>query len=134
MKPHGQLAGLLLSLGLVVPNLHADRVVLVAGGGDKTTGPAAQCRLKAPFGVDFDASGNMYIVEYDGGERVLKVDAQGMLTVAAGTGEKGHSGDGGLATQAKFNAMHSLAVGPGGDVYIADTMNNCVRKLEAASG
>ncbi|PYK99599.1 MAG: hypothetical protein DME19_08075 [Verrucomicrobia bacterium] len=119
---------------LFAPALHAERVMVVAGGGDDVTGPAARCRLHAPFGIDFDHSGNMFIVEMAGGERVLKVDRSGMLTVIAGTGEKGDSGDGGPAAQAQFNGMHSLAVGPGDDIYIADTWNNRVRRIDAKTG
>jgi sugar lactone lactonase YvrE len=76
----------------------------------------------------------MFIVEMTGGERVLKVDLRGMLTVFAGTGEKGDSGDGGPAAQARFNGMHSLAVGPGEDVFVADTLNNRVRRIDVKSG
>ena len=52
----------------------------------------------------------------------------------AGTGRKGSSGDGGPATEAEFNGPHSLAIAPNGDLYIADTWNNCVRRIEAATG
>src|SRR5206468_9260043 len=92
------------------------------------------CRLRAPFAVDFDRRGNMYIAEMAGGERVLKVDRQGMLTVAAGTGEKGDSGDGGPAAQAQFNGMHSLTVGPADDLFIADTLNQRVRRIHTGTG
>jgi len=118
-------------MALMVPTLYAERVTLVAGGGDQVTGPAARCRLHAPFAVDFDRAGNMYIAEMAGGERVLKVDRQGVLTVIAGTGVKGDSGDGGPAVQAQFNAMHSLAIGPTDDLFLADTWNNRVRRLDA---
>lgn len=123
-----------LTVVLSTPILHADRVVLVAGGGNGTTGPANNCRLHAPFGVDFDRAGNMFIVEMAGGERILKVDSRGTLTVVGGTGEKGDSGDSGLATQARFNGMHSLAVGPGDDIYVADTLNSRVRRIDAKTG
>src|SRR6267378_7763113 len=92
-----QLSFIALVFALFAPALHAERVVVIAGGGDDVTGPAARCRLHAPFGIDFDHSGNMFIVEMAGGERVLKVDRSGMLTVIAGTGEKGDKGDGGPA-------------------------------------
>src|SRR2546430_14499061 len=113
-----QLSFITLLFTLFAPALHAERVVVVAGGGDDVTGPATRCRLHAPFGIDFDRTGNMFIVEMAGGERVLRVDGRGMLTVFAGTGEKGDSGDGGLAAQARFNGMHSLTVGPRGDLFI----------------
>jgi DNA-binding beta-propeller fold protein YncE len=111
----------------------ADKLVLVAGGGNKTEGLAVDARLNGPFGVDFDKAGNMYIVELPG-QRALKVDAGGNLTVVAGTGEKGDSGDGGPARKARFNSMHSLAIGPDGVIYLADTFNNRIRKLDPKTG
>lgn len=112
----------------------ADRLVLVAGGGNQGDGaPATNARLHNPFGVDFDKSGAMYIVELEGGH-VHAVDAKGIFTTIAGTGAKGDSGDGGPAKNAVFNAMHSLAIAPSGDIYIADTLNNRVRKLDPRAG
>src|SRR5207253_7715670 len=96
---------LMLVATLTTPALYAGPVVLVAGGGNEVTGAAAQCRLHSPFAVDLDRAGNIYIAEMAGGERVLKVDRLGMLSVIAGTGEKGNSGDGGPAAQAQFNVM-----------------------------
>ncbi len=110
------------------------RLVLVAGGGTGPDGsPAAQAELRTPFGVDFDKSGNLYIVEFTG-HRLRKVNSRGVISTIAGTGEKGSRGDGGPARDAKFNSMHSLAIAPDGDVYLADTWNNRVRKIEARSG
>jgi len=112
----------------------ADKVVLVAGGGTAEQGkPATQCQLFEPFGVDFDKSGTMYLVEMGG--RLLKVDDKGVLTVVAGVAnKKGDAGDGGPAAKALFNGPHSLAVAPSGDVYVADTWNNRVRKFDAKTG
>jgi DNA-binding beta-propeller fold protein YncE len=116
------------------PAALADNVVVVAGGGKGTDGvPATQARLNTPFGVDFDRAGNMYIVEMTGA-RVLKVDRKGILTVLGGTGTKGDHGDGGPATAAQFNGPHSLAVAPDGTVYLADTWNNRVRKIDPKTG
>ena len=127
------LGGLCLTLQ-VAALAHADQLVLVAGGGtEKDQVPATKARLIAPFGVDFDKSGNMYVVELTG-ERVLRVDAKGTLTIAGGTGTKGDSGDGGPATKASFNDMHSLAAGRDGFIYLADTLNNRIRKLDPATG
>jgi hypothetical protein len=113
----------------------ADRLVRIAGGGtggDKV--PATEAKLIAPFGVDFDELGNMYIVELSG-QRLLRVDAKGLFHVVAGAAEqKGHEGDGGPAAKARFNGMHSLAVGPQGDVFLADTWNNRIRKYEPKTG
>src|SRR4051812_4785562 len=79
----------------------ADHVILVAGGGQSPSGVAAgQAKLTTPFGVDFDAHGNLFFVEMDG-HRVGRIDPQGVLTTVAGTGRKGYSGDGGPATKAE---------------------------------
>jgi hypothetical protein len=123
-----------LLLGLLQTISRAQRVVLVAGGGTEKTGPATNCAVHAPFAVDFDRAGNMYIAEFAGGERVLKVDPRGELTIFAGTGEKGNSGDGGPATEAKFNSMHHLIVGPRDDIFVADSFNSRVRRIDARNG
>jgi DNA-binding beta-propeller fold protein YncE len=98
------------------------RVVLVMGEG-----------LKEPFGVDFDAAGNMYVVEM-AGNRVSVLDPSGALRVLAGTGEEGLSGDGGPAEKARFHGPHHLTLGPDGALYVADTFNNCVRKIDLRTG
>jgi sugar lactone lactonase YvrE len=90
-------------------------------------------KLDSPFGVDFDAAGNMYIVELSGG-RVHKLDTQGNFTTISGDGSKGHSGDGGPAKDATFNGMHNVAVTPDGDLYISDSWNHCIRKIDGQSG
>ena len=117
----------------VAGEARADRLMLVAGGGTQVEGPASKCRLNGPFAVDFDKKGNMYIAEFTG-QRLLKVDAKGNLTVVAGTGKKGDSGDGGPGLKAQFNSMHHLAVGPDGSVYLADTWNNRTRKFDPKTG
>lgn len=122
--------GAFLSL-LAVTACRADKLVLVAGGAkDGDNIPATQAQLKTPFGVAFDKAGNVYFVEYTG-HRVRKIDAKnGDVTTVAGTGEKGFGGDGGPALKATFNSMHNLAVAPNGDIYVADTANNRVRKID----
>jgi sugar lactone lactonase YvrE len=119
---------------LLLPSVYGEKLALVAGGGSETTGPAVNCRVHNPFGIDFDRAGNAYIVEMAGGERVLRIDPAGKLIVLAGTGEKGDSGDDGPALQARFNGMHSLAVGPGDDLYLADTWNNRMRRIDPKTG
>jgi len=112
----------------------ADKVVLVAGGGTKDgDGHALEAKLQGPFGVDFDKAGNLYFVEMTG-HRVGRVDGKGILTIIAGTGKKGNAGDNGPALQAEFDSMHSLAIGPAGNIFLADTWNNRVRKIDAKTG
>ena len=112
----------------------ADQLVLMAGGGTADVDvPATKARLVQPFGIDFDKAGNAYLVELEGG-RVLRVDPKGMLTRIGGTGSKGNGGDEGPARKATFNGMHSVAVTPDGTVYVADTWNNRIRKIDPETG
>jgi DNA-binding beta-propeller fold protein YncE len=110
----------------------AESVVLIAGGGIAEKDAAAtECRLHMPFGVAFAPTGATLIVEMTNGNRLLEIDAAGRLAVLAGTGVKGFSGDGGRATEATFDGLHTLAAAPNGDVYLADTWNNRVRRYDA---
>lgn len=114
---------------------HAERIVLVAGGDREATDiPATEARLHEPFGVEFDAAGNLWIVEMAAGNRLLKVDAQGVLAHIAGQRTAGNGGDGGPALAAQFNGPHNLAVLPGGDVLIGDTWNGRIRRVRAGAG
>src|SRR5262245_45132356 len=125
----GLLAGVIL-LGLA-GSAAAEKLVLVAGGGQEAGGgvAATQAKLGAPFGVVLDAGGNLLVVEMTG-HRVGKIDGKGTLTILAGNGQKGDGGDGGPGPDATFNGMHGLAVAPDGTVYLADTWNNRIRKLD----
>jgi DNA-binding beta-propeller fold protein YncE len=69
-----------------------------------------------------------------GGNRVSVLRRDGTLSVLAGTGEKGLSGDGGPAARARFNGPHHLMIGPDGALYVADTFNNCVRRIDLETG
>ena len=89
--------------------------------------------LNEPFGVDFDAQGRAYIVQMTG-NRVSVLDENGKLSVLAGTGEKGAPADSVPGAQALFNGPHHLLVGPDGALYVADTFNNCVRRIDLATG
>ena len=126
----------LLCASLALPLVaHADKIVLVAGGPQDAVGiPAVYAKLKEPYGTGFDASGNLWFIESGSGNRLLKVDADGMLTHIAGQPKPGASGDGDPALQAQFNGPHSLAVLPNADVLIADTWNGCVRKVAVKTG
>jgi DNA-binding beta-propeller fold protein YncE len=112
----------------------ADRIILVAGGGEEGDGAAAaKAKLSGPFGVGADKDGDLFIVEMPG-QRLRRIDGKGVLTTIAGTGAKGFAGEGGPAMKAEFDGPHSLAVAANGDVYLADTWNNRVRKIDAKTG
>jgi len=88
--------------------------------------------LHEPFGVDFDSAGRAYIVQMTG-NRVSVLDEGGTLRVLAGTGEKGPAADTVPAAEARFDGPHHLLVGPDGALYVADTWNNCVRRIDLAT-
>ncbi len=118
---------------LTADKTNAGKLVLIAGGGTQEENvPATQAKLNQPFAIGFDKAGNAYMVEL-AGNRVLKVDARGILTVFAGTGKKGDAGDGGPARRASFNGMHNLIVGDG-ILYLCDTWNNRVRTVNLKTG
>lgn len=110
-------------------------VSIVVGSLSQAEGGAANAvsPLKSPFGVDFDSQGNMLIAELEGG-RVHRLSADRQFATIAGDGSKSYQGDGGPAAEATFNGMHNVAVTPNGDIYIADSWNHCIRKIDAESG
>ena len=132
MRHTAVLASLLFALA--APAGAADKLVLVAGGGDGADGTeATKAKLIQPFGVDF-VQDSVLIVEMAKGERLRGVNLQGKaLTLAGVEGQKGNDGDGRNARKATFNGMHGLAVREFG-VYLADTWNNRVRVVNLISG
>jgi hypothetical protein len=82
-------------------------------------------------GIALDGAGNAYIAD-TGSNRVLFYNAlASSITVFAGTGAAGNTGNGGLATAATLNGPKAVAIGTDGSVYIADTGNNVIRKVSA---
>ncbi|HZK82430.1 MAG TPA: hypothetical protein VFC46_15215, partial [Humisphaera sp.] len=108
----------------------ADKLVLVAGGpgGDSST-TATTAKLNKPFAVAFDTAGNMYIGEFEGCS-IRKVDTHGVISTISGDGKPGFAGDGGPASGGKFNLIHDIVIGPDGNLYIADSSNRRVRKID----
>lgn len=112
----------------------------LAGGGDlwaqEADGePATNANLWEPNAVAVDANGTVYFTG-QGMPWVRKVDPKGTLTTVAGNsylevGEGGFDGDGGPGTKAELNTPRDLAIGPHGALYIADTFNSRVRRVDA---
>jgi sugar lactone lactonase YvrE len=109
-------------------------VATIAGGyvGDEGKATAASLNLSSyPPHIGFDPAGNLYIA--DGGNcRVRKVSPAGEISTFAGTGICGYSGDGGPATSAMLFLPGAVAADNNGNVYIADTDNNVIRKVDKA--
>ena len=91
-------------------------------------GAATAARLSSPSGVVVDWAGNLYIADQDS-HRIRKVDTAGGISTVAGTGTSGFSGDGGAAVAARLNAPYGVAVDGSGNLYIADGLNNRIRKV-----
>jgi sugar lactone lactonase YvrE len=108
-------------------------ITTVAGNGSATYagdgGAATNASLYYPFGVAFDASGNLYIADYDN-TRIRKVDTNGIITTVAGNGSNGFSGDGGAATNASIRLPSGVAFDASRNLYIADYGNNRIRKVD----
>lgn len=89
--------------------------------------------LHRPFGMAFDGAGTMYIVELEGG-RLLCFAGGKLETIAGREGKKGYAGDGGPAAEALFNGPHNVAATPEGVLYVSDTWNHAVRRIDTRSG
>jgi sugar lactone lactonase YvrE len=111
----------------------AGALMVVAGtgvggyGGDG--GPAAKARLFAPHDVVLDAAGNMFVADtYN--HRVRRIDRNRIITTVAGNGRAAYAGDGGPAVRASLDNPQGIAVGPDGSLFIADTYNHVVRRVD----
>jgi sugar lactone lactonase YvrE len=108
-----------------------------AGGFAGDGGPAVNAQFRSPLQLAFDGLGNLYVLDW-GNVRIRKIDPQGVITSIAGNGTTGFSGDGGPATQATFNVgpedFGGLAADSQGNVYLADTFNDRVRRIDGRSG
>jgi sugar lactone lactonase YvrE len=113
-------------------NISTGAETVIAGGPNPTVGdggPATSASLNIPGGMAIDSSGNLYVAERYG-ERVRKITPGGTITTVAGSGAQGFSGDGGPATSAALAFPQDVGVDTAGNIYIADTGNNRVRKVD----
>ena len=94
-------------------------------------GRAGWARFLDPVGVAADVAGNVYVVDQEG-NRVRKIDTSGIISTLAGTGEAGSGGDGGPASSAQLFHPAGVAADTSGNVYIADTGNRRVRRIDRA--
>jgi trimeric autotransporter adhesin len=130
----------LLALALVVlapMAVRAQTITTVAGGGSVCPAPATPCALTVsvggPSAAVKDASGNFLILD-DYQNRILKVDTNGNLTIFAGNGAPGYTGDGGPAANAELNGPRSMFIDGFGNIFIADADNGVIREIAGSTG
>ncbi|MGE5548948.1 MAG: OmpL47-type beta-barrel domain-containing protein, partial [Bacteroidota bacterium] len=89
--------------------------------------PATAAKLYYPSGVAIGPEGSIYITDQN---RIRRVGPDGIIATIAGTGVGGYSGDGGPAREAKMTISHGVAIGPDGSIFISDTDNNRIRRVD----
>ena len=104
------------------------RITTIAGDGlpGASNGGGRRTRFADPFGVVLDQAGNLYVADGGDNNTIRKIDAAGASTVLAG-GTEGYAE--GKGSAASFNTPSGLAIDAAGNVYVADTGNNAIRKI-----
>jgi DNA-binding beta-propeller fold protein YncE len=121
-----------------VVELASGVITTFAGTGQEGSsgdgGPATRATLLGPRALAFDSTGDLYICLRND-HKVRKIDIRtGIIRPLAGTGERGYTGDHGPALQATFNGPKEIAVDRQGNIFVVDTENHCIRRIEATSG
>ncbi len=113
-------------------------ITTIAGnGGTQFAGDGGQATASTVYiagmhnGLAVDRAGNLYIAD-DGHHRIRKVDTKGIITTVAGNGSLNYSGDGVAATKTSLYRPTGVAVDPAGNIYIADTNNFRIRKVDTS--
>jgi hypothetical protein len=110
-------------------------ITTIAGNGTQgfsgDGGPALSASLYRPNGVFVDSSNNIYIADTFN-SCVRKINSAGIITTIAGNGTPGYSGDGGKATSALMRTPFAIDMDAAGNLYIADTFNDAIRKVTPA--
>ena len=124
---------------------HTGIITTIAGDGTAgfsgDGGPAVRALLNNATHITGDGQGTIFFIDFDdvsSTARIRKITPDGLISTVAGVGPPGFSGDGGPATQAQFNLgfadKGSLARDPKGNLYIVDTGNNRIRKVDGSTG
>ncbi|MGD1071167.1 MAG: IPT/TIG domain-containing protein [Bryobacteraceae bacterium] len=116
INPYGIIA---LTAGTNIPGFSGD-------GAPATAASLVDCQ-----GMAIDSSGNLYVADTGNG-RIRRISAAGTISTVAGNGTSGFSGDGGLAIGASLAEPKGVAIDGAGNLYIADTNNNRIRKVSTS--
>lgn len=128
-------SGFLLCTALLAAFPEGPTISTVVGNGklgfSGDGGPASSAQVFNAHGIAFDSSGNLYIADTDN-QRIRKVSRSGIISTVAGNGTEGFRGDGGPATSAGLGNPWGVALDPSGNLYIADSANCRVRKVDSS--
>lgn len=117
-----------------VKNIEQGKVFTIAGNGsggfNGDENPALQAKLSSPYDVAVRKDGSYYIMDH-GNSRVRLVDPLGVIHTVAGAGKDGFNGDNIPATEAQLNRPYGLCLDADENLYIADTYNNRIRKVDS---
>ncbi len=114
--------------------IKAQIISAFAGGGSGGDGsPAISASIYDPNSLTFDKQGNLYFSQ-SLSHKIRKIDTAGIITTIAGTGTGGFNGDNQLATAAELYQPNGIAIDTFGNIYIADGINNRIRKIDIATG
>jgi hypothetical protein len=92
-------------------------------------GPSKEAQFKNPMGIAIATDGTIYVSEYKN-LRIRKISTDGLVSTLAGSGEIGKAD--GIGAKASFNGPAGLAIGPSGNIYVADESNHIIRKVTPA--
>jgi streptogramin lyase len=101
----------------------------IEGGGGGDGGLAINAQLNYPSSIAFDKYGNLYITEEYKGNRIRKVNTDGIITTIAGTGVAGYSGDGDSAIFAKISNPRNIVIDDSGNIYFSEYYSYRIRKI-----
>jgi sugar lactone lactonase YvrE len=101
------------------------------GGFSGDGGPGTAAQMFSPHGLAVDSAGNLFVAD-SGNNRIRKITPDGLISTVAGNGNRGFGGDGGPATSAQLFFPFGIAVDAAGNLYIADSFNNRIRKVTPA--
>jgi sugar lactone lactonase YvrE len=95
-------------------------------------GPAAKAAIFGARAVAFAPDGSLYVMERQGSG--IRRIHDGVIEMFAGTGGRGYAGDGGSARDAVFDRPKEMAVGPDGSIFVVDTENHAIRRIDGKTG
>jgi streptogramin lyase len=119
-------------------DLKTGSIQTFAGTGERKPtpdgAPLSGTPLNGPRSIDVDPKGNLYLALREG-NAIYRIDAKASrIYLVAGTGEQGYTGDGGAAREARFSGPKGLAYGPHESLFVVDTENHCIRRIDLKSG